>query len=126
MARILVIDDEVQLRGVVRRILERAGHDVVEAGDGDEGLKRHREHGADLVLLDIFMPGRDGIELIRDLRAEAPETKIVVMSGGGRRGNLDLLDDARMLGASRSLRKPFELAALLALVREMLGEPPAP
>jgi DNA-binding response OmpR family regulator len=126
MARILVIDDEVQLRGVVRRILERAGHDVVEAGDGDAGLKMHQAHGADLVLVDIFMPGRDGIELIRDLRAKAPGTKIIVMSGGGRRGNLDLLDDARLLGATRALRKPFELAALVALVSEVLGESPAP
>jgi DNA-binding response OmpR family regulator len=126
MARILVIDDEVQLRGVVRRILERAGHEVVEAGDGEAGLKLHREHGADLVLLDIFMPGRDGIEMIRDLKTEAPGTKIIVMSGGGRRGNLDLLDDARLLGASRALRKPFELAELLALVQELLSEPSAP
>jgi DNA-binding NtrC family response regulator len=126
MARILVIDDEVQLRSVVRRILERAGHEVVEAGDGEAGLKLHRERGADLVLADIFMPGRDGIELIRDLKAEAPGTKIIVMSGGGRRGNLDLLDDARLLGATRALRKPFELAALVALVRDVLGEPPAP
>jgi DNA-binding response OmpR family regulator len=126
MARILVIDDEVQLRAVVRRILERAGHEVVEASDGEAGLKLHREHGADLVLLDIFMPGRDGIEMIRDLRAEAPRTKIIVMSGGGRRGNLDLLDDARLLGASRALRKPFELAELLALVQELLSEPSAP
>jgi DNA-binding response OmpR family regulator len=122
MARILVIDDDETLRRVIRRILERVGYDVLEAGDADAGLRLHRDPGADIVIVDIFMPERDGLELIRELRAESPRAKIVAMSGGGRSGKLDLLKDAAVFGASRTLWKPFELTELLTAVRELLKE----
>src|SRR6267378_6795934 len=83
VARILVMDDDELLRGALRVALEAAGYEVVEAANGDEGLRLQREQGADLVLVDIFMPERDGLEVIRALRAETPQTKIVAMSGGG-------------------------------------------
>ena len=123
-ARILVIDDDATLRSAVRRILERAGYDVLEAGDGEAGLRLHQEQGADVVIVDIFMPERDGLELIRDLRATSPEAKIVAMSGGGRSGKIDLLKDATVFGASRTLWKPFEMNELLAAVRDLLQERP--
>ena len=124
-ARILVIDDDATLRSAVRRILERAGYDVLEAGDGDAGLRLHQEQGADVVIVDIFMPERDGLELIRDLRATSPQAKIVAMSGGGRSGKIDLLKDAAVFGAARTLWKPFEMTELLATVRELLQQDPA-
>jgi CheY-like chemotaxis protein len=123
MARILVIDDDAQVRGAVRRILERARHTVEDVGDGDAGLRAHRERPADLIITDIFMPERDGIETIRQLRRESPQVKIIAISGGDRTQTLDLRKDAELLGASRALRKPFELTELLRAVDELLGEP---
>src|SRR5438128_11074644 len=121
MARILVIDDDALLRGAIRVVLESAGYEVIEAGDGDAGLRLHREPGADLVVVDLFMPERDGLEVIRAVRAEAPQAKIIAMSGGSSL-QLDLLDAATAFGASRALWKPFAPAMLLATVRELLGE----
>ncbi|HYK82270.1 MAG TPA: response regulator [Gemmatimonadales bacterium] len=123
MARILVIDDEAALRSVIRRALERAGHEVLDASDGAVGLRLHREKGADVVLVDIFMPEQDGIEVIAALRAEAPQAKIIAMSGGGRSGKMDLLKDAAVFGAARTLWKPFELSDLVAAVRDLLAGP---
>ena len=122
MARILVIDDDVQVRGAVRRILERAGHTVEDVGNGDAGLRAHRERPADLIITDIFMPERDGIETVRELRRESPQVKIIVISGGDRTQTMDLRKDAELLGAARSLRKPFELSELVRAVAELLGE----
>ena len=122
MARILVIDDDVQVRGAVRRILERAGHTVEDVGNGNAGLQAHRERPADLIITDIFMPERDGIETVRQLRRESPQVKIIVISGGDRTQTMDLRKDAELLGAARSLRKPFELSELVQAVGELLGE----
>ena len=124
MARILLIDDDAALRSAVRRALERAGYEVREAGDGESGLRVHREVGADLVIVDIFMPERDGLELIRELRTAAPGVKILAMSGGGKSGKIDLLKDATVFGAARTLRKPFEMSELWNAVRELLPDHP--
>ena len=123
MARILVIDDDGQVRRALRRILERAGHTVVDVADGEAGVRVHRERPAELIITDIFMPGRDGIETIQELRREFPGVKIIAISGGDRTQTVDLRKDAELLGASRSLRKPFELTELLKAVSELLGEP---
>ena len=121
MTRILVIDDDALLRGAIRVVLESAGYEVLEAGDGNAGLRLHREPGADLLVVDLFMPERDGLEVIRAVRAEAPQAKIIAMSGGSSL-QLDLLDAAAAFGASRTLQKPFRPNALLTVVRELLGE----
>ena len=123
MARILVIDDDEQIRGVVRRILERAGHEVQDIADGEAGVRLYRDHPADLVITDIFMPPPDGLQTIRRLRREFPEVKIIALSGGDRSGTLDLRDRAEVLGASRTLRKPFEMSDLLKVVHELLEKP---
>jgi two-component system, chemotaxis family, chemotaxis protein CheY len=122
MARILVIDDDELLRRALRMALEEAGYEVAEAADGKAGLRLQREQGADLVLVDIFMPERDGLEVIRALRAEAPQPKIVAMSGGGRIGQIEVLGAAAAFGASRTLQKPFEPHELLTAIRELLAE----
>ena len=126
MARILVIDDDALLRGALRVALEAAGHEVREAADGDAGLRLQREQAAELVLVDIFMPGRDGLEVIRALRAERPQARIVAMSGGGQTGQIEVLSAAAAFGASRTLLKPFEPRVLLKAIRELLGEPAPP
>src|SRR5947208_9312841 len=92
MTRILVIDDDALLRGAIRVVLESAGYEVLEAGDGNAGLRLHREPGADLLVVDLFMPERDGLEVIRAVRAEAPQAKVIAMPGGG--GRQPALPDA--------------------------------
>jgi CheY-like chemotaxis protein len=122
VTRILVIDDEEQPRRMLRSVLERAGYEVIEARDGNEGLQRFREAPTDVIITDLLMPEKEGLETIMDARREFPEVKIIAMSGGGRAGNLNFLEIARRLGAQRTLSKPFELQVLLAAVRELLQD----
>lgn len=121
MARIILIDDDDNVRQVARRLLERAGHEVREASDGEAGLDLLAQAGADLVITDIFMPGQDGIVTVRRLRQEFPDVKVIVLSGGDSSGKMNLRRDAELLGAAASLGKPFEAADLLRSVREVLG-----
>ena len=121
MARILIIDDETALRDVLARLFEREGHEVSTAGDGVEGLQLWREQGAAVVILDIHMPRSDGIETLVQLRALAPALPVIVISGGDQTRALGLLADARLLGATRTLPKPFSLSELTAAVNGVLG-----
>jgi CheY-like chemotaxis protein len=123
MARILVIDDEDVLRNALRVVLESAGYEVLDAARGAAGLRLYHERGADLVLVDIFMPEMDGLEVIRALRGEIPRPKLVAMSGGGQTGNTDILTMAATLGAKRTLRKPFAASELLRTLHDLLVEP---
>jgi two-component system, chemotaxis family, chemotaxis protein CheY len=120
MARILIVDDDPVLRRALRDVLEAAGYDVTDAADGDAALRSYGERGADLVLVDLFMPKRDGLEVIQTLRAAIPRPLIVAMSGGGRIGQIEVLRAAAAFGAARTLRKPFEWRDLLATTRELL------
>ena len=110
--RILLIEDDAQVRGVLSSVLARSGHDVTTAVNGAVGLRLWREQGADLVLTDIQMPETDGIEVILQLRTYAPRLPVIAMSGGDRSGDLDLLGDAGLLGAVALLKKPFSADAL--------------
>lgn len=121
MSRILVIDDDALLRGAIRVALESAGYEVIEAGDGAAGLQLYRERGVDLLLVDLFIPEPDGLEVIRAVRAEAPDARIIAMSGGGSL-KLDLLAAAQAFGAARALWKPFVPSVLLDAVRDVLAE----
>jgi CheY-like chemotaxis protein len=122
MARILVVDDDPGIRGVLRRAFERQGHTVVLAGDGLEGARAWREHGADVVFLDIHMPEMDGIELLAQLRAASPALPVIAMSGGDQTHRLSLLRDALLLGARAALAKPFSLDEVnAALARALEG-----
>src|SRR6184192_3852652 len=122
VARILVMDDDGMLRGAIRIALEAAGYEVMEAADGNAGLRLQRQQGADLVLVDIFMPDRDGLEVIRALRTEIPQPKIIAMSGGGQTGQIEVLEAAVAFGAARTLLKPFAPRELLMAIRGLLGE----
>lgn len=122
-ATILVIDDEPQLRGMVKQMLEQEGYAVVEAHNGDEGLRVFRQSPADVVITDIVMPEKEGIETIRELRRDFPGVKIIAMSGGGRLDSGEYLHFALKLGAARILRKPFRRQELLETVRAVLETP---
>ena len=127
MARILLIEDEEGVRGTVRLILESDGHGVREAGDGGQGVALFEEHTFDLVITDLYMPGKEGIETIQDIRALSPAVPILAISGGGWRQG-DALVDARLLGAAATLTKPFSAGDLRRAVNELLveSETPAP
>lgn len=122
MATILVIDDHPDVRALLRRWLEREGYAVIEAGDGEAGIRIYRERGADLVITDIIMPHKEGIETIMDLRREFPSAKIVAVSGGGTAmsGNA-CLQLALRLGAERVFPKPLDMSRLLEAVREIVS-----
>lgn len=119
-ARILVIDDEPDICNLLREILSLAGYDVRTALDGNSAMTLLRQKPADLIITDIFMPGKEGIETIMDLRRDFPGVKIVAMSGGGKTGELSYLRDAVQLGAFGTIFKPFRGDEILRVVREAL------
>jgi CheY-like chemotaxis protein len=124
LARILVVDDDAAVQATVRLLLERAGHNVVTAGDGRKGLASIESGDFDLLFLDIFMPGMDGFETMRMVRQLRPLIPIIVISGkpvSPEPGSApDFLTMATKLGAISSLQKPFKPTALLAAVEGSL------
>lgn len=122
MARVLIIDDDVAVRQAVTKHLELAGHDVHQAAHGDAGIRAHERHAADVVIVDIFMPGQGGLQTIDRLRRDWPAVKIIAMSGAAGTGSLDVGGHAVALGADHFLSKPFEADTLVALVATLLGE----
>jgi DNA-binding response OmpR family regulator len=121
-ARILVVDDNDSMRHWLAEILTRAGHQIIQAADGAEACRISREVDVDLVILDLFMPVKDGIETLRALRARAPGVPIIAISGGGADDTgVDLLKAAVLLGAVQSIEKPFTPAVLLEAVGKALG-----
>jgi len=117
---VLVTDDDERIRQATFDILQHAGYEVRVARDGNELLRAYRERTPDLVLCDLFMPGKDGLELIGELLRISPQARIVAMSGGGCNGVLNVLQMARHLGAREILAKPFGSAKLLEVVRRAL------
>ena len=116
MALILVADDEPLVRGTLCGILRRAGYEVIEAEDGDQVLEACATAHPDLVLIDIIMPNREGVETIAALREVYRDLPIVAMSGGGRTGSTTFLAFSGRVGANRVLMKPMRNAALLEAV----------
>jgi len=121
VASVLVIDDDRLFLSLVRRLLEEQGHEVRCAGHGVEGLTAYRQQPADVVLCDLFMPEKEGLETIRELRSEFPDARIIATSGGSTcLGGADFLGMARMFGAAAVLSKPFDAEALVEAVRSLL------
>lgn len=121
MPSILVIDDDDGLRDALRRNLQKAGYQVVEACEGGQGLQQLEHAAVDLVILDIFMPGKEGLETITELRRSHSNLRVIAMSGGGSSGMIDILQAARLFGARRTLTKPFTREQLLEAVHEELS-----
>jgi CheY-like chemotaxis protein len=121
MAHILVVDDDDAVRGTMRRILERAGHTVEVASNGIDGLRLFRVSQHDLVVTDLYMPEKEGIEVIQDLRAEFPDARILAVSGGVMGDKTTPLVDAELFGANASLAKPFTPEQLQAVVTKLLS-----
>ena len=125
MSRILVVDDEEGIRTVIRRALTLEGYEVILAENGDEGEHRFRQNQPDLVIFDIVMPGKNGLEMLASLKADFPDMKAIVISGGGGQtaGAEDLaflLGVAEGMGVYRTITKPFELEDILSAVRAAL------
>jgi CheY-like chemotaxis protein len=122
MARILIIDDDDQVRTMLRRTLEADGHEVDEAGNGTLGIAKYEQNPADLIITDIYMPEKEGLETIIELKGDHPDVRILAISGGSRDMDLDFLPVAAKLGADKTLNKPIERRALLDAVNELIGD----
>jgi CheY-like chemotaxis protein len=121
VATILLVDDDPLVRRTLTRALERLGHGVVTSENGLDGARRAREGGLDLAIVDIHMPDMDGLELLAQLKATCPTLPVIMMSGGDQTRDLALLGDAKLLGASATLAKPFSLDELHTLVASLLS-----
>ncbi len=120
MARILIIDDDVQMRSRLRQMLEREGYEVEEANNGKVALRAYKENPADLVITDIIMPEKEGLEIIRELRKDYPDVKVIAISGGGHISPDEYLYLAKAFGAQCVFAKPFERRELIEAVQELI------
>jgi CheY-like chemotaxis protein len=123
MACVLVIDDNDDFRSLLRLALEREGFEVRTAANGQEGLAVLQGWGADVVVTDIFMPGKEGIETISEVRKQFPGIRIVAMSGRPSATDFDPLSIAAQLGAAKTLKKPFDIDELIDTVRRLTAAP---
>ncbi len=123
MAIILIIDDEPQIRSMLKLMLERDGYEVAEAPDGIEGIRVYRQKPADLIITDLIMPNKDGIGMIIDLKKEFPNVKIIAMSGGGLNKPEGYLKGAKKLGAACTLTKPIDRDEMLRAIKDVLQSP---
>ena len=112
MKRVLVVDDSADMRVSLGHLLGLLGYEVETAADGSQALAAHRARPVAIVITDIFMAGKEGLETIAAFKREWPRLKIIAMSGGGERAKRDYLDDALYIGADAALHKPFTLENL--------------
>lgn len=122
MTYILVVDDEELVRATIRQILEKSNYVVFEAGNGDEALRALDKNQIDMVITDIVMPKKEGIETIIELRQQKPDLKIIAISGGGRTLDVDYLEIAEKFGANGVLAKPFRREQVLNIVKDVLAQ----
>lgn len=121
MARVLVVEDDHQVRMMLRMTLERAGYEIDEAEDGRAAVRKHREKPADLVITDIVMPEMEGIETIMEIRRSSPRLPIIAISGGGHETPENYLVLAERLGANRTFAKPVDREEMLEAVNDLLA-----
>ena len=120
MAFVLLVDDDDQFRNMLQSMLERLGHSVAIARNGNEALVRYAERSPDLVITDLIMPDKEGLELIRELRQQSRDLPIIAMSGGGRTKPAIYLKMAGSLGARAVLTKPFTFRQLTAAISDAI------
>jgi len=121
VSHVMVVDDEPQIRNILRVILEQEGYTVAEAEEGEMALKLHEENPCKLMILDIVMPGMEGLETLMHLRKQYPDVKVIMMSGGGKSLTMSFLPAATKLGAVKTFQKPFVLDEMVTAVRELIG-----
>ena len=134
MAWILVIEDQDLVRATIKSVLERAGHSIAVAADGSDGVQQFRQAEFAAVICDVFMPGKDGLATLQELRAISGDVPVIMISGGSMRPlrsgdarHIDYLRMATDLGATRTIAKPFNTRELTAAVDEVLAAPrPSP
>jgi CheY-like chemotaxis protein len=120
MARILVIDDEPSILLMIRKMLEKEGYLVDTAIDGNDGLDLFEKNKPDLIITDIIMPQKEGLEIILDLRKKYPGLKIIAISGGGRIHPEGYLPSAKLFGANLVFQKPLIKNEFLAAIAQLL------
>lgn len=121
MAKILIVDDEASIRMMLTHMLEKDGHEVIVAEDGLQGIDLYRETLPDLVISDLVMPNKNGIDMILELKKEYPELRMVAISGGGGiTGAFDYLPTAKLVGADTILKKPFGIQDLRDALQSVL------
>jgi CheY-like chemotaxis protein len=123
-AHILLVEDDAALRRVLQIRLTRAGYAVLEARDGREAMRLWQAQGADLVITDLYMPDKDGLEVIKEVRVQSPSTPIIAITDPRPKGRMDLRESAELMGAVRTLSKPFSLDTMLAAVEAALTASP--
>lgn len=122
MSRILVVDDDPISRQILRAMLEKEGHVVSEAEDGVKAVNNYDKGSVDLVITDIFMPEKEGVQTVRELIKENPDVKIIAVSGGSSSANYDSLDWIKMFGVKYTFTKPFNSKAIIAAIDDLLSE----
>jgi CheY-like chemotaxis protein len=120
MSRILIVDDDDSFRKMLVLTVQKFGHHVIAAVNSKEALKLHAAEPFDLVITDLIMPDKEGLETIMELRRKEPGLRIIAMSGGGRINATDFLRIAKAFGADRTFTKPFLSAELAAAIDELL------
>ena len=121
MKSVLVVDDDPSIRALIRLYLESAGYAVIEAADGKRAMTALDGQPVDLVILDIFMPEMDGLEVLQVLRGHCQTCRVMAISGGSAKIGMDLLGHATIFGADAVLEKPFGEATLLDKVTALIG-----
>jgi DNA-binding NtrC family response regulator len=119
--RIMVVDDDASIRRTLQILLSKAGYEVMQARDGLEAVRLWRDRGGDLVITDLHMPEKDGIETIIELLSHSPGIRIIAMSGGGQTKRLDLLGNMALLGTVLTIEKPFTLTEMMTMVGRALN-----
>ena len=124
MLKILIIDDEPHILLMLKKMMEQSGYETDLAANGNEGIERFRKSQADLVITDIIMPEKEGLETIREMRRIKPDLKIIAMSGGGKVSADNYLEIAKIFGAARVIAKPFTKKEMVSAVRELMQDNP--
>lgn len=121
MAKILIIDDEDPIRKMLRKVLEKNGYEVMDACNGSQGIKLFKEHGPDIVITDLIMPEKEGLETIRELKKLNSDVRIIAISGGGITDPKIYLNLAAKLGAVCTFAKPVDNEILLSTIKKLLS-----
>ena len=119
MSSILIIDDDYLTLNYLSKVLDRLGYEVITALNGNEGIERYSAKPVDVVITDIIMPKKEGVETIAEIKKKHPESKIIAISGGGRGCSSGYLQIAKMMGADFTLEKPFSKDELIQLISRL-------